>query len=149
MGSHDFTEITSGLRFPEGPVVMPDGSIVLVEINGGRVTRVDPATGTKTVIAEGLKGPNGLALGPDGMLYLCTNGGFGWIEEGGTLMPHETAPDYAGGSIQRVDPVTGTVETLYTHAAKSSCAGRTTSCSMRRAASGSPISARSGGATRM
>ncbi len=26
------TRIASGLRFPEGPVAMPDGSVILVEI---------------------------------------------------------------------------------------------------------------------
>jgi gluconolactonase len=26
------TEVTSGLRFPEGPIAMPDGSVILVEI---------------------------------------------------------------------------------------------------------------------
>jgi gluconolactonase len=50
------------------------------------------------------------------MLYLCNNGGFDWIEDGATLMPFETAPDYAGGSIQRIDPASGKVETLFTHA---------------------------------
>lgn len=116
MGGHVLAEVTSGLRFPEGPVVMPDGQIIVVEINAGRVTRIDPGTGAKTVIAANLGGPNGLALGPDGMLYLCNNGGFDWIEGDGVLMPFETAPDYMGGSIQRVDPATGAVDTLYTHA---------------------------------
>ncbi|WP_404711163.1 SMP-30/gluconolactonase/LRE family protein [Sphingomonas sp. MMS24-J13] len=116
MGGHVLAEVTSGLRFPEGPVVMPDGQIIVVEINAGRVTRIDPRTGAKTVIAANLGGPNGLALGPDGMLYLCNNGGFDWIEGDGVLMPFESAPDYVGGSIQRVDPATGAVETLYTHA---------------------------------
>ena len=27
-----FTQITSGLRFPEGPIAMADGSVILVEI---------------------------------------------------------------------------------------------------------------------
>ena len=27
-----FKQIASGLRFPEGPVAMPDGSVILVEI---------------------------------------------------------------------------------------------------------------------
>ena len=30
------TTIATGLRFPEGPVAMPDGSITLVEIAAGR-----------------------------------------------------------------------------------------------------------------
>ena len=41
----ELTEIASGLQFPEGPVVMRDGSIVLVEIAAGRVTRVTPDGG--------------------------------------------------------------------------------------------------------
>jgi len=33
----DFTTIATGLHFPEGPVAMPDGSIILVEIAAGRI----------------------------------------------------------------------------------------------------------------
>ena len=67
-------EIATGLRFPEGPIAMPDGSVVLVEMFGPAVSRVKP-DGTKEVIAEIAGGPNGLAVGPDGALYLCNNGG--------------------------------------------------------------------------
>ncbi len=58
-----------GLEFPEGPVVMPDGSVVLVEIRGRRLTRVWP-DGRKDVVAEIPGGPNGAALGPDGKIYV-------------------------------------------------------------------------------
>ena len=34
--------LATDLEFPEGPVVMPDGSVVLVEIRGKRLTRVYP-----------------------------------------------------------------------------------------------------------
>jgi len=108
----DWTIIAEGLRFPEGPVAMPDGSVVLVEIAVGRVTRVWP-DGRKETVAEPGGGPNGLAMGPDGKLYCCNNGGFGWIEEGGFLRPHGTAADYSGGRIERIDLATGAVETLY------------------------------------
>ena len=30
----ELREITTGLRFPEGPIAMPDGSVVLVEMFG-------------------------------------------------------------------------------------------------------------------
>ena len=33
-------EIVSGLKFPEGPIAMPDGSVILVEIARGTLTRV-------------------------------------------------------------------------------------------------------------
>jgi sugar lactone lactonase YvrE len=68
-GMSDFTEITSGLRFPEGPIAMPDGSVILVEMFGPRITRVLP-DGSKQTVAEIVGGPNGAAIGPDGALYL-------------------------------------------------------------------------------
>lgn len=108
----DWEIVAEGLRFPEGPVAMADGSVILVEIAAGRITRVLP-DGRKETVAEPGGGPNGLAIGPDGKLHVCNNGGFGWIEEGGMLRPHGTAPDYAGGRIERVDLATGAVETLY------------------------------------
>lgn len=108
----DFTLVTDGLRFPEGPVMMPDGSIVLVEIEAGRITRVQP-DGTKSTVAEPGGGPNGLALGPHGMLYCVNNGGFEYREANGMLAPHGIAKDYSGGQIERIDPATGAVEVLY------------------------------------
>lgn len=110
--------VTDGLRFPEGPVAMPDGSVVVVEINAGRVTRVRP-DGAKELVAETGGGPNGAAVGPDGGLYVCNDGGFAWTDLGGFLLPFGpgdvTQPDdYVGGSIQRIDLATGAVDTLYT-----------------------------------
>ena len=105
--------IATGLEFPEGPVVMPDGSVVLVEIRGKRLTRVYP-DGRKEVVAEIPGGPNGAALGPDGKMYICNNGGFSWIPTRNTLMPGppSAASEYIGGSIQRVDLQSGKVETV-------------------------------------
>ena len=108
----DFELVADGLRFPEGPVWMPDGSVVLVEIAAGRVTRIHPG-GSKETVAEPGGGPNGLALGPDGLLYCCNNGGFAWREAGGLLVPAWIAADYSGGRIERIDPATGAVEVLY------------------------------------
>jgi gluconolactonase len=110
--SVEIREIASGLGFPEGPIWMPDGSIVLVEIRSGRVTRVG-ADGAKTVIATPGGGPNGAAVGPDGKLYVCNNGGFEWHDLGGLTLPGDQPADYAGGRIERVDLATGAVEVLY------------------------------------
>jgi gluconolactonase len=111
----DFKEITSGLRFPEGPIAMDDGSVVLVEMFGPRITRVAP-DGTTTTLAEVPGGPNGAAIGPDGALYLCNNGGcFTPVELAGLLLPGPFDPErYIGGRIQRVDLATGAVTDLYT-----------------------------------
>jgi gluconolactonase len=107
-------EITSGLRFPEGPVAMPDGSVLLVEIENARLTRVAP-DGRKTTVAQHTGGPNGAAIGPDGKVYICNNGGFSWHEDPKYgLRTTGQAKDYSGGRIERVDLATGKIETLYT-----------------------------------
>ncbi len=107
-----YETVTDCLRFPEGPVWLPDGSIVLTEIAEGRITRVSP-DGRKTVVAEPGGGPNGLAIGPDRQLYCCNNGGFEYLESKGMLAPHGIAKDYSGGRIERIDIETGAVEVLY------------------------------------
>lgn len=110
----ELRKITDGLRFPEGPIAMPDGSIVLVEIEAGRLTRVQP-DGSKETIAEPGGGPNGAAIGPDGACYICNNGGFNWDRSGGKLRLIGQGDDYSGGRIERVDMTTGAVDVLYTH----------------------------------
>ena len=108
----EFELIADGLRFPEAPVVMDDGSVIVVEIEQGRITRCWPG-GKKEVVATPGGGPNGLAIGPDGKLYCCNNGGFHYVESDGYLAPHGIASDYSGGRIERIDIDTGEVEILY------------------------------------
>jgi gluconolactonase len=108
-------EITSGLRFPEGPIALADGSFLLVEIARGTLTRVE-ADGHQEVVAAPGGGPNGAAIGPDGKCYLCNNGGFEWHEDAQGLRPILQAKNYSGGRIERVDLASGAVEVLYTHA---------------------------------
>ena len=110
----EITEIARGLQFPEGPIAMPDDSVVLVEIARQTLSRVQ-ANGAVSVIAALGGGPNGAAIGPDGRCYVCNNGGFEWHQRGDTLVPGLQHADYSGGSIQAVDLTTGAVETLYTH----------------------------------
>lgn len=93
-----FEVIAEGLAFPEGPVVMEDGSVILVETDGGRITRCWNG-GRKEVVCEPGGGPNGLAVGPDGALYHCNNGGHGDI--------------YTEGRIERIDLATGRFERIY------------------------------------
>lgn len=120
MAELELVEVASGLRFPEGPVAMPDGSVIVVEMFGPRITRIQP-DGSKATVAEIAGGPNGLALGPDGALYLCNNGGsFTPLQMGEWLLPGPFDPaGYIGGRIQRVDIDTGEVRDLYTE-----CNGR-------------------------
>ena len=120
--------IAEGLRFPEGPVAMPDGSVLVVEVRGGTLSRVSP-DGTVAEIAQlcpdGHGGANGAAIGPDGAVYVCNNGGFIWNEINGVPLPIDPAtgsnlpPGYKGGRIDRVDLATGEHQALYTE-----CDGR-------------------------
>lgn len=115
----EYRVVTDGLLFPEGPIAMADGSVLVVEIKGARLIRVTP-DGGKHVVAVLGGGPNGAAIGPDGACYIANNGGFHWLSEDifdtpGYMRPHGAAHDYVGGSIQRVDLATGAVTTLYTH----------------------------------
>ncbi len=108
--------LASGLEFPEGPIAMPDGSVILVEIKRRTLTRVS-ADGEVSIIADCGGGPNGAAIGPDGRVYICNDGGFSWVHPmpGLTFPGNPSQPDdYVGGSIQVVDLKTGAIETLFT-----------------------------------
>src|SRR3989441_360001 len=106
------TQLASGLRFPEGPVAMPDGSVILVEIERRTLSRVLP-DGRVRVVAKLGGGPNGAAMGPGGKIYVTNNGGLKFVERPGKLFTVGESDDYVTGSIQIVDPETGKFETLY------------------------------------
>ncbi len=109
----EFETVAEGLEFPEGPIAMADGSLILVEIHGQRLTRIAP-DGRKTTLADLPGGPNGAALGPDGAVYVCNNGGrFTFTAIEGRLFPGPAPAHHKGGSIQRVDIATGKATTLY------------------------------------
>jgi gluconolactonase len=108
--SPDVKILATGLGFPEGPVAMPDGSVVLTEIRNNRCSKVSP-DGTVSLFSAAGGGPNGLAIGPDGAFYLCNNGGSRYVE--GYSMGVAPHPDYKFGSIQRIDPRTGEAKLLY------------------------------------
>ncbi len=91
--------IAEGLAFPEGPVVMADGSVIVVEIMGGRVTRC--WNGRTEIVCQTGGGPNGAAIGPDGALWICNNGG---MVPGGERGP---------GRIERIDLATGRCERVH------------------------------------
>jgi gluconolactonase len=88
-----FELLADGLQFPEGPVVTPWGTLMVMEVGAGQLTQVDPASGTRSTFADCGGGPAAAAFGPDGALYVC---------------------NFRGGRIQRVDPGTREVSDLYT-----------------------------------
>jgi gluconolactonase len=121
--------VATGLKFPEAPVAMSDGTLLFVEIEGQRLSRLHP-DGRVEKVVDLPGGPNGLAIGPDGAAYVCNNGGvYSFVDYAPRQKPSkkktpppppmtfrvpvEYRPHYCGGSIQRVDLRTKAVTTLY------------------------------------
>ncbi|MFL5295637.1 MAG: SMP-30/gluconolactonase/LRE family protein [Phenylobacterium sp.] len=99
-----FETLAEGLLFPEGPIAMADGSVILVEIARGTLTRV--WNGKVEVVSDLGGGPNGAALGPDGAVYVANNGG-------GVIAAGVRGQAPVPGGIDRVDLATGKAERLY------------------------------------
>ncbi|VTU22975.1 SMP-30/gluconolactonase/LRE family protein [Variovorax sp. PBL-E5] len=113
MTTTSVTVLASGLQFPEGPIAMPDGSLLFVELQRGTLSRIS-AEGAFSVVAELGGSPNGAAIGPDGRCYVCNNGGLTFTERDGHTYAGLATDDYEGGWIDVVDHRTGKHERLYT-----------------------------------
>jgi gluconolactonase len=98
--------VTSGLGWPEGPTVLPDGRLVFVESYRSQLTAVG-ADGEPRQFAYVAGAPNSCVLGADGDIYLCQNGG--------TVGPWRAA-EMTKPSIQRVSEG-GRAEILLTEVA--------------------------------
>lgn len=112
----------AGLKYPEGPVHCKDGSIILVEIMGQTLTQVPADGGKNKTLASLPGGPNGAAVGPDNCIYVCNSGGFDWTpiplpNKQQLLVGGNQPSTYSGGSLQKVDVSTGSVNVLYTECA--------------------------------
>jgi gluconolactonase len=95
--------LASGLGFPEGPAVMPDGRLVFCDGNVGKL--LEYSGGGVSAFADTGGSPWGSVLGTDGALYV-TQGG---------VVPGSSDTSAASG-IQRVQPGGG-VELLCTEVA--------------------------------
>lgn len=105
--------LNTDLAFPEGPVAMRDGSVLVVEMGRGTLTRVT-AKGRRQVVATLGGGPNGAALGPGGKVYICNNGGSEYMrDDSGGWRPVLPPREYTGGRIEIVNLETGKFERLY------------------------------------
>ena len=104
--------LAAGLGFIEGPVSLPDGSVLVVSLSAGALLRVAP-DGTVATVAETGGSPNGAAIGPDGRCYVCNSGGYRFHQRDGGMHTGLPSADYVSGWIDAVDLPTGRVERLY------------------------------------
>jgi sugar lactone lactonase YvrE len=79
--------LVEGLLAPEGMAVSLDGALLVAETGANRLTRIDPATGAVSTVADGLALDSsfipgwpqtwlfsGVAVGPSGTIYLSNTG---------------------------------------------------------------------------
>ena len=111
MPDSDIRIIATGLGFPEGPVWMADGSVILGEISGKKVTRVMPRRqqdrdrqGRRRAERRRHRARRrALCLQQRRRVYETTP----------SFLSTGPALDYKNGSIQRIDPKTGETRVLY------------------------------------
>jgi gluconolactonase len=103
--------VATGLQFPEGPIAVDDGSVLVVEIEGGTLARVQLDGAVSRIQCGG--GPNGAAFGPDGAVYVGNDGGLAFTTEDGIRFPYALSDTNDGGSVQRIDLATGAVEIVF------------------------------------
>ncbi|MFQ3670252.1 MAG: SMP-30/gluconolactonase/LRE family protein [Verrucomicrobiia bacterium] len=63
--------LADGFEFPEGPVLLPDGTLLVCDVPTGKVFSVDPAGGGKEVWLELEGEANGACLAPDGRVLIA------------------------------------------------------------------------------
>jgi gluconolactonase len=113
----EFEVIATELGFPEGPVMLDDGAVLVVDIESGNVLRIED--GAVKIVASPGGGPNGLALRDHSSAVVANNGGFLWTKVNDISIPidHEThtnePPGFSGGWMEEIDLATGDVSRLH------------------------------------
>lgn len=91
-----FDVIATGLAFPEGPSVLPDGRIVVAEMQGGSLAVIEQSGAVERVPGVG-GGPNGTAIDASGGVLIANNGGLSVTATG----DYWRSEDFGEGSVQR------------------------------------------------
>lgn len=81
--------VTQYEGWPNGLKLLPDGMLVVADYRNG-IVKIDPGTGKitallRTIITEGLKGPNDLTLHPDGSILFTDQGQTGLHDPSGRV----------------------------------------------------------------
>lgn len=104
----NFDPVATDLGFPEGPLALGDGTILVCDLKGGVVRRI--ANGEVSVFADTGGAPNGLALAQDGSIYVANNGGaMKWSRDGDRTISDGFETSGQDTRIERIDPATGVI----------------------------------------
>lgn len=115
MSAFEARRLADGLFFPEGPVALPGGDVLVCELPTGNLVRIS-MNGEKSVVAHTGGCPNGLAMGYDGRVWVTNNGGLEYRHQDGRPYTTGFAPkDFVGGLVQAVDIESGEVTDICTH----------------------------------
>lgn len=104
--------ICEGPPVAEGPVWCTprpgardgDGTLVFTSVGAGVLSRVDPATGVVTPVADTAGGPNGAAAAADGGLVVTQNGGLDFSVFGDLFDPPPPPARFVPSGLQYVGP---------------------------------------------
>lgn len=69
--------ILGDLAHPDGLELDLEGNVYVTELGAGRIRKVDPATGSFTIVARGLQSPDGLSFSADYRTLYCGSIGVG------------------------------------------------------------------------
>jgi gluconolactonase len=99
--------IAEGVRFAEGPVWCPDGTLVVSHLSPGALRRIWPESGRSELIARTRGSANAAQLASDGGFVVTQNGGIDFMVYADVLgLSEDDRPPYepVTAGIQRVSP---------------------------------------------
>jgi len=95
----EMREITSGLQFPEGPVALADGSVLVVEIKRGHADPRRAGTGSRHLATDRRRGRTPPPSAPTAWSTSDNNGGFEWHNVGGPAVPGNRRTTTRAGAV--------------------------------------------------
>ena len=98
--------VVSGMAYPNGIEVDPEGIVYVSEHDAGRVRRIDPETGEYSFVAQGLHHPNGLQFSTDYQTLYVTSFGGGTVHAMKRISDEVWEEPLLMGYVPSIDPST-------------------------------------------
>ena len=108
----DVRILATGLGFPEGPVAMPDGSVILTEIRNDQLLARDAGRQGAACSPTAAAGRTGWRSGRTARSICCNNGGSRYVE-GNSMGVRRRIPTTSSARSSASTPKTGEAKLLY------------------------------------